>query len=72
MAIRDHSNQRRVENELEKLIAELRATLESTADGILVTDLDGAIRSYNHLFAKLWNLPDDLLTQRDDGAIHPR
>lgn len=70
VAIRDHSNQRRVENELEKLIAELRATLESTADGILVTDLDGAIRSYNHLFAKLWNLPDDLLTQRDDGAIY--
>ncbi|MDO8179603.1 MAG: EAL domain-containing protein [Undibacterium sp.] len=70
VAIRDHSDQRKVENELEKLIAELRATLESTADGILVTDLDGAIRSYNHLFAKLWNLPDDLLTQRDDGAIY--
>ncbi|HTD02828.1 putative bifunctional diguanylate cyclase/phosphodiesterase, partial [Undibacterium sp.] len=50
--------------------AELRATLESTADGILVTDLDGAIRSYNHLFAKLWGLPEDLLTQRDDAAIY--
>jgi PAS domain S-box-containing protein len=70
VAIRDHSNQRRVENELEKLIAELRATLESTADGILVTDLDGAIRSYNHLFAKLWGLPDELLTQRDDASIY--
>jgi diguanylate cyclase (GGDEF)-like protein/PAS domain S-box-containing protein len=70
VAIRDHSGQRRVENELEKLIAELRATLESTADGILVTDLDGAIRSYNHLFAKLWCLPDELLTQRDDAAIY--
>lgn len=70
VAIRDHSDQRQVENELEKLIAELRATLESTADGILVTDLDGAIRSYNHLFARLWGLPDDLLTQRDDGAIY--
>jgi len=70
VAINDHSNQRRVENELEKLIAELRATLESTADGILVTDLDGAIRSYNHLFAELWGLPDELLTQRDDGAIY--
>ncbi|MES2047472.1 MAG: EAL domain-containing protein [Pseudomonadota bacterium] len=70
MAIRDHSDQRRVENELEKLIAELRATLESTADGILVTDLDGAIRSYNHLFAKLWGLPDELMTQRDDGAVY--
>jgi diguanylate cyclase (GGDEF)-like protein/PAS domain S-box-containing protein len=70
MAIRDQSGQRRIENELEKLIAELRATLESTADGILVTDLDGAIRSYNHLFAKLWSLPEELLTQRDDPSIY--
>ncbi|WP_394778031.1 EAL domain-containing protein [Undibacterium sp.] len=70
VAIRDHTSQRQVENELEKLIAELRATLESTADGILVTDLDGAIRSYNHLFAKLWGLPEELLTQRDDAAIY--
>ncbi|BBB63729.1 histidine kinase [Undibacterium sp. KW1] len=70
VAINDHSSQRQVENELEKLIAELRATLESTADGILVTDLDGAIRSYNHLFAELWGLPDDLMTQRNDRAIY--
>ncbi|MCH8621402.1 bifunctional diguanylate cyclase/phosphodiesterase [Undibacterium sp. TS12] len=70
VAINDRSSQRQVENELEKLIAELRATLESTADGILVTDLDGAIRSYNHLFAELWGLPDDLLTRRDDDAIY--
>ncbi|MBI3730519.1 MAG: EAL domain-containing protein [Burkholderiales bacterium] len=70
VAINDHSSQRQVENELEKLIAELRATLESTADGILVTDLDAAIRSYNHLFAELWGLPDDLMTQRDDKAIY--
>lgn len=70
VAIRDHTDQRHVETELEKLIAELRATLESTADGILVTDLDGGIRSYNHLFAKLWNLPEELLTQREDSAIY--
>jgi len=70
VAIRDHSSQRKIENELEKLIAELRGTLESTADGILVTNLDGGIRSYNHLFSELWGLPDELMTQRDDGAIY--
>lgn len=70
VAIRDHSDRRQIETELEKLIAELRATLESTADGILVTDLNGDIRSYNHLFAKLWDLPDDLLTERNDIAIY--
>ena len=70
VAIRDHTDQRQVETELEKLISELRATLESTADGILVTDLDGSIRSYNHLFAKLWGLPEELLTSRNDAAVY--
>ena len=70
LAIRDHTDQRQVESELEKLISELRATLESTADGILVTDLDGSIRSYNHLFAKLWGLPEDMLTSRNDAAVY--
>lgn len=51
------------------LLAELRATLESTADGMLVCDLRGGIRAFNHRFAELWQLPESLLVQRDDGAI---
>ncbi len=70
VGILDHSEQRRVEGELEKLVAELRATLESTADGILVCDLDGAIRSYNQHFALLWDIPEPLLVDRDDASIH--
>ena len=70
VAVRDHSSQRQVENELEKLIAELRATLESTADGILVADLTGVIRGYNHRFAEQWELPEALQTRRDDAAIY--
>ncbi len=69
VGIRDQSDQRRVETELEKLIAELRATLESTADGILVADMESGIRGYNQRFAELWGLPQELLTQRDDGAV---
>lgn len=70
VAIRDKSEQRRVENELEQLIAELRATLESTADGILVANMEGSIRAYNYRFSELWDLPDDLLTRRDDPAVY--
>jgi diguanylate cyclase (GGDEF)-like protein/PAS domain S-box-containing protein len=70
VAARDLSAQQQVENELEKLLAELRATLESTADGIMVTDLEGGIRGYNQRFAEMWNLPHELLTQRNDSAIH--
>ncbi|MFH1494275.1 MAG: EAL domain-containing protein [Pseudomonadota bacterium] len=70
LAARDQSAQRKVENELEKLIAELRATLESTADGILVADLEGNIRGYNQHFAEMWNLPQELLTHRNDAAVY--
>lgn len=69
VGIRDQRDQRRVENELERLVAELRATLESTADGILVADMEGGIRGYNHRFAELWELPEEMLTRRDDNAV---
>ena len=70
VGLSDQTECRAVEGELEKLVAELRATLESTADGILVTDLEGAIRSFNRRFAEMWRLPDTLLTTRDDVGIH--
>ena len=70
VSVVDQTEQRRVEAELEKLVAELRATLESTADGILVTDLNGAIRVCNQRFAELWSLPSELMSQRDDAAVY--
>ena len=69
VTLRDLSRQRAVEEELDTRVAELRATLESSADGILVTDLSGAIRNFNRRFATLWGLPEELLTQRDDRAV---
>ncbi len=69
VAMQDRSEQRRGEEERETLLSELRATLESTADGILVLDLAGRIRAFNQRFASMWGLPEDLLVQRDDSAI---
>ncbi len=69
VALQDQTQQRRAEEERETLLAELRATLESTADGILVTDLAGRIRAFNRRFAELWTLPDDLLRAGDDAAV---
>lgn len=70
VGIRDLRQQRRAEDELERLVAELRATLESTADGILVSDLNGDIRNYNRHFAALWDVPEELLLNRNDKALH--
>jgi diguanylate cyclase (GGDEF)-like protein/PAS domain S-box-containing protein len=70
VAISNKAEQRRIEQELENLLAELRATLESTADGILVTDTKSGIRGYNQRFAEMWEIPQALMTRRDDTATY--
>jgi diguanylate cyclase (GGDEF)-like protein/PAS domain S-box-containing protein len=61
VALRDLRTERQAEEALEGKVAELAATLESTGEGILVTDLKGQVRNYNHQFVQLWSLPAALL-----------
>jgi PAS domain S-box-containing protein len=42
------------------------ATLESTADGILVVNHEGKITGYNQRFQKLWCIPDSIMDSGDD------
>jgi diguanylate cyclase (GGDEF)-like protein len=65
----DRADERAADAEREARLAELEATLESTADGLLVTDLAGGVRSFNRRFAAMWGLPEALLRARDDAAI---
>lgn len=65
----DRSEQDHNERELESLLVELRATLDSAADGVLVCAADGAIRAFNQKLADIWAMPDTLLLQRNDAAI---
>lgn len=49
----------------------LQATLESTADGILVVNRNGKIVTYNQKFRKMWHIPLAYLkSAKDDKAIH--
>ena len=68
--VRDRSREHRTEVERETALAELRATLEATADAILVTDLTGRIRAFNRRFARMWSLPESVLHAGDDRAVH--
>ena len=47
----------------------LRATIESTADGILVVDGDGRVAYHNARFARLWRVPDEVLAAQDAREI---
>ncbi len=60
---------RRIENELADTSARLRATLEATADGILLLDKDGSIVNMNRQFARIWHIPEDTLLSRNDPGI---
>ena len=61
----DITERDRAAMELEKSVSLLRATLESTADGILVVDRDGMMVSYNQKFVEIWQLPDSIIALRD-------
>ncbi|HET7201505.1 MAG TPA: diguanylate cyclase, partial [Burkholderiales bacterium] len=49
-----------------KSLSLLRATLESTADGVLVVDNLGKITTYNQQFAEMWRLPPNVLSSGSD------
>ena len=50
-------------------VSVLQATLESTADGILVVDLDGNVVSQNRRFAEMWDIPPALVASQSDERL---
>ena len=71
----------RSERELEESLSLQRATLESTADGILVVDRGGRAVGYNQRFKEMWGIPQGMLESDDqerrlafisDQLVEPR
>jgi PAS domain S-box-containing protein len=60
---------RRTGGNLEKSLSLLRATLESTNDGILVVDREGRIVSHNQRFLDMWRLPATALASGEADAL---
>ena len=69
LSFRDASPQQAVSEALEHSTSLLAATLEATADGILVTRLDAGISSMNRHFAHMWQIPEALLVAGVDADI---
>jgi PAS domain S-box-containing protein len=64
--IEDITLRKQAETELEKSFSLLKATLESTADGILVVDGKGRIVQYNQKFTEMWRIPPEIMEYKDD------
>ncbi|GAB4539621.1 MAG: EAL domain-containing protein [Pleurocapsa sp.] len=54
-----------VNQQLENSISLLQATLEATADGILVLDNGGKVINYNQKFIDIWGLPSAIAEDSD-------
>lgn len=60
---------KRAEEELEKSFSLLAATLEATADGIVVVNKDREITDFNRKFGELWNVPESVIKNRNSKAL---
>ena len=66
--VRNITGQWRVQQKLEETLSLVRATLDSTGDGILVVDTTGRMVDWNRRFVEMWGIPEELLALRDDEA----
>jgi PAS domain S-box-containing protein len=56
-------------NELARSVALMRATLDATTNGILVTGAAGRVAEINARFAEMWAFPAELIATRDHRAL---
>jgi len=66
--VHDVTERKRAEAAVQRSVSLLEATLDSTADGILVVDGAGRITDFNKRFAELWDIPLEILATQDDQA----
>ncbi len=66
--LRDITSRKRGEEANRRTLSLLAATLESTADGLLVVDGTGKIVSFNQRFLEMWQIPDVVAATGDDNA----
>jgi len=61
----DITDKKKAEYELERSASLHKATLESTGDGILVTDGEGKILDFNEKFIEMWDIPKSIVEYQD-------
>ena len=67
--ITDISEHKCVTEALEKSNSLLNATLECTADGILVIDAQRNVASFNQKFLEMWRIPPAVAARQDDNEL---
>ena len=56
-------------HELARSLAMMRATLESSTDGILVTDGGGKVTGFNKKFVEMWRMPREVMDSKEHRQL---
>ncbi|HEY9597583.1 MAG TPA: PAS domain S-box protein, partial [Cyanophyceae cyanobacterium] len=65
------TERKRAEEELARSLSLLRATLEATADGIIVSHNAQTIVTVNQKFVEMWNVPESVIASRELNDLLP-
>ncbi len=68
----DCTDRKRAEDDLKTAISQIEATVEATADGIVVVGLDRRITRVNQRYLDMWDIPRDLVDRGDYWAMFAR
>lgn len=69
-SFRDVTDRVRMERELREAVSLHRSTIEATADGVVVVDLEGGLRTFNDQFCTMWGFdPEELERMSVDQAL---
>jgi diguanylate cyclase (GGDEF)-like protein/PAS domain S-box-containing protein len=69
LSVRSTSHRAAAEEDLREAMSLLTATLESTADGILVMSNQGHVAGFNDQFLTMWGIPPELLEGDSEEPI---
>jgi PAS domain S-box-containing protein len=64
--IEDINLRKKAAEELENSVSLLKATFESTEDGLLVVESSGKIVQFNQKFIEMWNIPEEVMASGED------
>jgi PAS domain S-box-containing protein len=67
--VQDVTERVEARHELESSLALIKATLESTGEGVLAVDRAGRITAWNQRFAAMWDVPSALLESGEDRLV---
>jgi PAS domain S-box-containing protein len=65
----DITGRKKAEQALRESVSVVNATLEATADGILVVDRAGRMVGHNRRFLDLWRIPESVAASKDNGTL---